>query len=148
MSECLLNINNGRQNILFKSGFLDEKSPTLNNDRKKLFYLVCIPTRIFLACIVLYLSFVKDPKLQSKLCLFFIFITLATFTHLLMKQFSKNNCVQWWSNKFELILSFIAFILSLYCYFRKMNCALYVSIIIFLSIFAGIAQSIIINPFK
>ena len=36
-----------------------------------------------------------------------------------MKEFSKNECKQWWSNKFEIILSFIAFMLSLYCYFYK-----------------------------
>ena len=57
MSKCILNMNNGADNILFKSGFLNENSKTLNKDREKLFYLICIPLRILLACIILYLSF-------------------------------------------------------------------------------------------
>ena len=30
MSKCILNMNNGADNILFKSGFLNENSKTLN----------------------------------------------------------------------------------------------------------------------
>ena len=87
MSKCILNMNNGADNILFKSGFLNENSKTLNKDREKLFYLICIPLRILLACIILYLSFIKKPKLQSNLCLIAIFITFFMFIHLCSKYF-------------------------------------------------------------
>ena len=85
--KCILNINNGADNILFKTGFLNENSSTLNKDREKLFYLICIPLRILLACIILYLSFIKNPKLQNKLCLAAVFITFFMLIHLYSKYF-------------------------------------------------------------
>ena len=147
--KCILNINNGADNILFKTGFLNENSSTLNKDREKLFYLICIPLRILLACIILYLSFIKNPKLQNKLCLAAVFITFFMLIHLYSKYFSNNECKQWWSNEFEIFLTFTAFILSLYCYFRKRNnCMLYISILFFVSILAGLIQSFVIKPFN
>ena len=144
MEKCPININNGFDNVLFKLNLLDKDSLTLNTDRKHLFYFTCIPLRILIACILLWLYLNKKD-----LCLLAIFITFLTFVHLLMKEFSKNECKQWWSNKFEIILSFIAFMLSLYCYFyNKEYCMLYLSIMVFISILAGIIQTVVIKPFE
>ena len=143
MEKCPININNGFDNILFKLNLLDKDSLTLNTDRKHLFYFACIPLRILIACILIWLYLNKKD-----LCLIAIFITFLTFVHLLMKEFSKNECKQWWSNKFEIILSFTAFMLSLYSYFyNKEYCMLYLSIMVFISILAGIIQTVAIKPF-
>lgn len=144
MEKCPININNGFDNILFKLNLLDKDSLTLNTDRKHLFYFACIPLRILIACILIWLYLNKKD-----LCLIAIFITFLTFVHLLMKEFSKNECKQWWSNKFEIILSFTAFMLSLYSYFyNKEYCMLYLSIMVFISILAGIIQTVAIKPFE
>ena len=45
-TKCILNMNNGSDKILFKAHLLNENSPTLNEDRAHLFYLICIPLRI------------------------------------------------------------------------------------------------------
>ena len=90
-SKCILNINNGADNILFKSHLLNENSPTLNKDREKLFYFICIPLRIFLACLILYLSFIKNDKLQHNLTLIFAIVSFYSFIHLLLKNYSKNK---------------------------------------------------------
>lgn len=148
-SKCIFNINNGSDNGLFKAHLLDENSPTLNKDREKLFYLICIPLRIFLACIILYLSFIKNDKIKHNLTLFFALISFYSFIHLLLKPFLNNECKQWWFNGLEIFLSFAAFAICLFCYFKKRNDGLlYVSIIFFISIIAGLIQSFIIKPFK
>ena len=143
MGKCPLNINNGFDNILFKLNLLNKDSLTLNKDRKNLFYFTCIPLRILIACILLYLYLSKKD-----LCLIAIVATFFTFIHLSIKEFSNIECKQWWSNRFEILLSFAAFILSIYCYFyEKEYCMLYLFIIFSISILAGILQSIIIKPF-
>jgi hypothetical protein len=143
MGKCPLNMNNGFDNILFKLNLLNKDSMTLNKDRKNLFYFTCIPLRIVIAGVLLYLHLSKRD-----LCFFAILATFLTLIHLLLKEFSNNDCKQWWSNKFEIFLSFIAFILSVYCYFyNKEYCMLYLSIIVIISVIAGIIQSLIINPF-
>lgn len=147
-SKCILNMNNGSNNILFKAHLLDENSTTLSKDRAHLFYLICIPLRILIACFILYLYFIKNDKTQSYLCLIFALISFISFMHLLLKPYLNKECKQWWSNGFEIFLSFTAVIISLFCYFKKRNdCMLYISIIFFISIVTGLIQSFIIKPF-
>lgn len=149
MEKCPININNGFNNILFKLNLLNKNSLTLNQDRKKLFYYICIPIRILIALLFLFLYFKNNYKIQKNLSLVAIFFTFFTFAHLVSKEFSNNDCVQWWSNKFEIFLSFIAFIISLYCYFNNKDyCMLSLFIIMFVSIISGITQSVIIKPFN
>jgi phosphatidylserine synthase len=145
MSKCILNINNGKDNILFRSNLLNEKSTTLNKDRQKLFFFICIPLRILLAFILLYLYTLKNEKTQRILSLVSSFISLFILIHLVKK---NKVCKQWWSNNFEILLSIIALFISIVCYFNKKNCMLYLSVILFISIISGIIQSIIFNPFK
>ena len=149
MEKCPININNGFENILFKVNLLKKNSLTLNQDREWLFYYVCIPIRILIAFFFLFLYFKNNFETQKKLSLIAIFITFFTFAHLLSKEFSRSYCIQWWSNKFEIFLIFSAFILSLYCYFNdKDYCMLSLFIIMFISIIAGIIQSLFLNPFN
>lgn len=149
MEKCPININNGFENILFKFNFLNKNSNTLNQDREKLFYYVCIPVRILISFCFLFLYFKNDFKTQKKLSLFAIFISFLTFAHLLNKEFSRNDCVQWWSNEFEIFLSFVAFIISIYCYFYNKNyCMLSLFILMVISIISGIIQAFIFKPFN
>ena len=113
-SKCILNINNGSDNILFKAHLLNENSPTLNKDREKLFYLICIPLRIFIASFILYLSFIKNDKTQHNLALIFAIISFISFIHLLSKPFINKECKQWWFNGLEVFLSFSAFAICLF----------------------------------
>jgi len=108
MEKCPININNGFENILFKVNLLKKNSLTLNQDREWLFYYVCIPIRILIAFFFLFLYFKNNFETQKKLSLIAIFITFFTFAHLLSKEFSRSYCIQWWSNKFEIFLSFSA----------------------------------------
>ena len=149
MEKCPININNGFENILFKLNLLNKNSLTLNQDREWLFYYVCIPIRILIAFFFLFLYFTKNFETQKKLSLIAIFITFFTFAHLLSKEFSRNDCVQWWSNKFEMFLSLAAFIISVYCYFYNKNyCMLSLFIVMFISIITGIIQSLLLKPFN
>jgi hypothetical protein len=149
MEKCPININNGFENILFKLKLLNKNSLTLNQDRERLFYYVCIPIRILIALVFLSLYFKNNFETQKKLSLVTIFITLFTFAHLVSKEFSNSDCTQWWSNKFEIFLSFIAFVLSLYCYFYNKNyCMLSLFILMCISIIAGIIQSLLLKPFN
>ena len=86
MGKCPLNMNNGFDNILFKLNLLNKESLTLNKDRKNLFYFICIPLRIVIAGVLLYLYLSKRD-----LCFFAIFATFFTFIHLLLKEFSNND---------------------------------------------------------
>ena len=46
---CETNINNGYNNVLFKTGILNKNSKHLNKDRSLIFYGICIPVRTLLA---------------------------------------------------------------------------------------------------
>lgn len=149
MEKCPININNGFENILFKLNLLNKNSSTLNQDRERLFYYICIPIRILIALFFLFLYFKNNFETQKQLSLFAIFITFFTFAHLLSKEFSNSDCTQWWSNKFEIFLIFIAFIISLYSYFNSKDyCMLSLFIIMLISIIAGIIQSLFLKPFN
>ena len=149
MEKCPININNGFENILFKLNLLNKNSSTLNQDRERLFYYICIPIRILIALFFLFLYFKNNFETQKQISLFAIFITFFTFAHLLNKEFSNSDCTQWWSNKLEIFLIFIAFIISLYSYFNNKDyCMLSLFIIMLISIIAGIIQSLFLKPFN
>lgn len=142
MSICPININNGFDNILFKTGLLNKDSPTLGCDRKRLFENICIPVRLFIVIFILYLSL---KKYHIFLALSLFLFSLLTFIHL----YTKNNYgCQWWSNIFETLLALIATIICFICLIKGENASIYVGILFLISTFAGYLQSINNKPFE
>lgn len=141
VSKCLINMNNEFKNILFKLHLLNPNSLCLNDDRKKLFYFICIPFRILL-CICIFLLFSHSTN-QRQISVLFGLISLFTFIHLITKSLS----CQWWSNGLECLYSFLLFCICVYCYFANCSCIPFVIVLFSLSIISGIFQSISIQPF-
>lgn len=137
---CEINMTNEYENVLFKSKLLDRNSKHLGEERRKLFYFVCIPIRLLIFCTLLYLSQIQNETLQQVLRILLMLIYISSIFYLLTK---KSKC-QWWFNEYEIFLSTLAVLI---CIFVKKNTVFYVSIIMLLSILGGIAQSIILNPF-
>lgn len=142
MSKCPININNGFNNILFKTGLLNKDSPTLGCDRKRLFYNLCIPTRLVLVFVILLLSL---KKYNAFLELILFIFSLYSFIHLYTK---KNYECQWWYNWIDVGLAFIATLISFICLIIGKNSAIYLGILMLFSILAGYLQSIILKPFE
>ena len=144
---CETNINNGYNNVLFKTGILDKNSKHLNKDRSLIFYGICIPVRTLLAISVYCLCFIKSEKIQTRLSYMFALISLYSFIHLATKSKESLKC-QWWSNSLEMFIALMLFLTSVYCIIKNKPCTVYVSIILGTSIISGLLQSFIIKPFK
>lgn len=141
MSKCPINMNNGFDNILFKTGLLNKDSRNLGYDRKRLFQNICIPTRLFIVFIILCLSLKKYNKF-IELCLFIF--SLLSFIHL----YTKNNYqCQWWNNTIDTSLALLATIISFICLISCKSSVIYVGILMMISIIAGYLQSLIVKPF-
>ena len=138
---CTININNEYNNNLFKTGLLDEYSNDIGKDRKRLFYFLCIPIRIFLFFVLLYLSQNENKNFQT---VFRIVLAIIYFTSIIYLSLKQSKC-QWWNNSFEIILCIVAFSI---CILVPENTTMYVSFIFLISILSGLSQSIYLKPFE
>lgn len=138
---CKTNINGDYNNILFKMNLLKKDSPTLTSDRKKLYLSACIPTRLTLALMTGILFFlIKNEKIHKYLSIFYMFIGLFAFFHLITKSQKNKNC-QWWSNNFQTIIALLIFIFALLFYFKSPKfSSLSTMILIMLGVIGGVSQ--------
>ena len=138
---CKTNINGDYDNILFKLNLLDKNSPTLTSDRKNLYLHGCIPTRLTIAIIAGILFFlIKNEKIHKYLSIFYMFIGLFAFFHLITKSQKDKKC-QWWSNNFQTIIALLIFIFALIFYFKNPKfSSLSTMILIIIGVFGGVSQ--------
>jgi phosphatidylserine synthase len=138
---CKTNINGDYDNILFQMNLLNKDSQTLTSDRKKLYLTACIPIRITLALIAGFLFFyIKNEKMHKYLSIFYIFIGLFSFIHLITKSQKDKNC-QWWSNNFQKIIALLIFIFAIIFYFINPKLSsLSTTILIVISVIGGLSQ--------
>jgi len=116
--------------------------------RKKVFYLICITVRLFLYSIV-YLY--KDSKFIP-----YIIGVLSSFSIYHLYSDIKNNInnnQQWWSKKFELIISILVFLTCITLIIQrianiskdKQISTSIIPILLFISLFTGIVKSFFIT---
>ena len=141
------NINNGPNNILFKTGLLNINSQHLGSDRSKLFYGICIPLRLIIGLGIISLYYIKNEEFQSIMCIILGLFYLSTIIHLAMKSSTSKKC-QWWSNNLEIFFGILCLIACLYCFINKEPCVIYVGTIFLISMIFGLIQSFVIKPFK
>ena len=144
---CPYNINNGDKNVLFKVGLLDINSKHLNEDRSNLFYKVCVLVRVILIICIFWLSLIKNNVYQTIFSCILALFALLTIINLARKSQESKKC-QWWSNTLEIIFASIALSTCVYCIVKQESCVIYVSIILGISLLAGIIQSFIVKPFS
>jgi hypothetical protein len=116
--------------------------------RKKIFYLICITVRLFLYSLVyLYKDSKFIPYLLSIFSAFSIYHLYSDIKN------NVNNNRQWWSKKFEFIISILVFISSLTLIIQRVNgiskenqiSTSIAPILLFISLFTGIFQSFFIT---
>lgn len=142
---CETNINNNFNNFLFNSGILNKDSKTLQNDRKNTFQFICLPVRLALALFLLYLSDLSQINIYVQ-NIFSIIIIAFSIYHLQTKSKKSIKC-QWWNNTLEINLLYLVLffiIIGFVCEFKTLKI---VSLYMIFSIFIGLFQSVVQNPF-
>jgi hypothetical protein len=106
--------------------------------RRALYYTVCIFTRLLIAFFVLYNL--------DKLWLQYALLILSFFAIInLAYGIRYNNKTQWWSKKFQLIMAILLFITTGFIIYTNNNSKrILLPIILFISLFGGIAQSLFV----
>ena len=114
---------------------LFEQSGFTKNQRKYLFYLICVFFRMFLAGIVY--NFSKNRKIQYAVLIAGI---IGIYTN-----YSKLNENVWWNRKFHLIISILLTITSYMIITKKINDLKYPSYILYADVLFGLFHSYITN---
>lgn len=104
------------------------------NSRKNLFYNVCIFVRFIIILVVL-LNY-------KKWWLPYIILIISLFT--IYNLYSNLNGNQWWSKKFQLVISILLLIISIIAIFNT-NISILIPILLLISLFGGVYQSLFID---
>jgi len=119
-------------NVVMQNLFGND-SPEL---RKKLFYGICIPTRIILYSAVFY--FRDIPILQVVVGIAALITAIRLYPSL------KAPGNQWWSKRWHFCISVVLVIVCAATYMQKMN-SIVMPLVLFLSVIVGFIQSFFIN---
>jgi len=142
---CETNINNNFNNFLFETGILNKDSKTLQTDRKNTFQFVCLPARLALALFLLYLSDLSQINIYVQ-NIFSIIIIAYSIYHLNKKSKKSVRC-QWWSNNLELNLLYLVLFFIIIGFLYEFKTLKIVSLYMIFSVFIGLFQSVVQNPF-
>ncbi len=116
--------------------------------RKKVFYLICIIVRLFLySLIYIYKDYNWMPYILSIFSAFSIYHLYSDISQ------NVNNNQQWWSKKFELIISILIFISCITLIIQRLNntskdkqiSTSIPPILLFISLFTGLFQSFFVK---
>lgn len=116
--------------------------------RKKVFYLICIIVRLFLySLIYIYKDYNWMPYILSIFSAFSIYHLYSDISQ------NVNNNQQWWSKKFELIISILVFISCITLIIQRLNntskdkqiSTSIPPILLFISLFTGLFQSFFVK---
>lgn len=92
---------------LNKDGFFKRNNYS-NQQRKRIFYFICIPSRILLALLIFYLLQLEQKELE--LSILSLIIIFSTYTIINGLTCFKNKV--WWNRSFEMIVALTLIILS------------------------------------
>ena len=123
--------------MLFKSGLIDNSLSDADKayQRRRVYYTICILIRLTIAGLVLQL---KDKEFMPYL------LAIISIYPIISLGFYRTEDNQWWSNKFQLAIS-IALLISCLLLILKVQIPTYVpALILFMSVFGGIFQSLLI----
>ena len=127
-----MSINNGDPDF---NKVLDKINMNTPKQRKMLFYFVCIWVRFALYSLVFYF---KDNIYMPYILLLISLFSIANLSKTL------NQTQQWWSKKFQFIISVLLFISCLLVIFYKIN-PVVMPLILYISLIGGITQSLFIE---
>lgn len=136
MSKCPNN-NKDFDNFLFKSGLIDDNLSSEDKayQRRRVYYTICITLRLLLAGLILQL---KDKAWVPYVFAFFSGYSVYNYT------FNRKEYNQWWSNKFQLAMAVIGFIVSILIIFKVGIPTYTMALVFFISIFGGVFQSLLV----
>ena len=117
--------------------FFNTKSSNYVNVRKTLFYFVCVWVRYALYSLV---YFKRDHFLTPIIVGIISTMSVYNLTNTLIYQ-SEIYFQTWWSKSFQLINAIILIPICIMIHFKKLN-SIYMPLILFISLFGGIIQSL------
>ena len=122
--------------------YISSQSPAT---REKLFYFVCIWVRL-----VLYLSILV--YYQEWYIPYIVLVVSTLSAIVLLQQFHNKLPTQWWSKKFQFVITVLLIVVSALIILKKCpywvsneNCRLLLPILLLISLFGGILQSLTVR---
>ena len=128
-----MNCPNDDQNFTLLLNKLFKKQVT-PEDRKKLFYLVCIPLRLLL--IILLFIYSSNQYVQY----LFVFLSLFACYNL----YTSTVTTQWWSKKYQLLMSVLMVVCGSLVIYGKLPPKI-LAVLFCISWLGGLLQSLTIN---
>jgi len=125
--------------FLFDSGLIDKNLNSTQKayERRRVYYTICVMLRLALAGLLL--------QLKDKVWIPYIVAIASLYSAISLLFFRKQDS-QWWSNKFQGIMSILLVIASILCIFKINRFPTYsLSLLFFISIFGGVFQSLLIS---
>jgi hypothetical protein len=119
--------------FLFKSGLIDHESPDVAYQRRRVYYIVCVFFRLFLAGLVYQL---RDKNYTHGI------VGLAALLAILNLYPKLNNTRQWWSVKYQFFIAVVLLISSMLVHFRKIR-----SDILAFTMYASVIGGVILSFF-
>jgi hypothetical protein len=104
--------------------------------RKKIFYFMCIPIRFILYSLVLYY---KDLSILPV-----VIGIIAFFTSIRLSESIIEKGNQWWSKRWQFIISIVLTIVCIGVYFNKID-SKSIALVLFISLLGGIIESLFIH---
>ena len=134
MTSCPNN-NKIFDNFLFESGLINKKLSDSDKayQRRRVYYTICVLIRLAIAGLLLQL---KDNK-------YLPYILAVISFAVIIKMSYREQDNQWWSNSFQMIIAVALFISSILIIKKKIPTYI-PSLILFISVFGGIFQSLLI----
>ena len=131
------NNNKVFDNFLFKSGLINENLDDKQKayERRRVYYTICITIRLAIAGLLL--------QLKDKVWIPYV-VALFSLYSFISLAFIRKQDNQWWSNKFQLIISILLLLASLLLIFKVSIPTYSLSLIFLISIFGGYFQSLLI----
>lgn len=126
-------------NFLFNSGLIDKNldDSTKAYERRRIYYTICVLLRFAIAGLAL--------QLKDKIWLPYVVGIFSLYSSINLI-FLRKEDNQWWSNKYQAIISILLFISSVLIIFKVHFIPTYIlSLLLFISVFGGIFQSLL-NP--
>ena len=123
--------------MLFESGLIDDNLSDVDKayQRRRVYYTICIMIRLTIAGLVLQL---KDKEFMPYV------IGIISIYPIISLGFYRTEDNQWWSNKFQLAISIALFISCLLIILKTQIPTYIPSLILFISVFGGVFQSLLI----
>lgn len=118
------------------SSFVNIHSSNYPIVRKRIYYFICVVVRVILYSLVAYY---KDAKYTPYI--------VGIFSILSVLQLSKKTQnKQWWSKKFQLIMSILITLVCILLIFKVEGIkTAFLPLLLFISLFGGIAQSLFVT---